>query len=296
MAQLVIKKLSWWEGNAKQLILWGPIAAVQASTLVGLGYFYQRLSDLEGQGVKLDYPLLLASTLQDVEASSVPRVRRIPPPPPPVAPMPVALQVAVDSTLTRGVMRVGQDFSKNEVMAQTFSTVDSAPMTSSKSVLAVSEPVVKTVKAVERDAERVAQANRSSTLSKLKVNDIQATQKPLILQRMSFSDTPDAVVSIPAEVPRGKPLPVGIVAWVYLGELRSYGWHGQRLHIAPGSGLPVVGEQYRTQKIHGIYDQPYGNRTMGGFQQGDTVSILDVRHEANLGVWAKVRKVRSVGR
>ena len=57
MAQLLIKKSSWWEFNAKQAIIWLPVAAVQASTLAGLGYFYHRLNALEAQPAVPPQPL-----------------------------------------------------------------------------------------------------------------------------------------------------------------------------------------------------------------------------------------------
>ena len=84
--------------------------------------------------------------------------------------------------------------------------------------------------------------------------------------------------------------------WVYLGELRDYGWYGQKLHVAPNSGLPDIGQTYRTQLIHGTYDQPHGNRSMGGFQQGDVVQVENVERENDGKVWAKLSKVHSVGR
>lgn len=84
--------------------------------------------------------------------------------------------------------------------------------------------------------------------------------------------------------------------WVYLGELRDYGWYGQKLHVAPNSGLPNIGQTYRTQLIHGTYDQPRGNRSMGGFQQGDVVQVENVQQESDGKVWAKLSKVHDVGR
>ena len=65
---------------------------------------------------------------------------------------------------------------------------------------------------------------------------------------------------------------------------------------APSSGLPEVGRAYLTQQIHGYYDAPHGKRYMGGFQQGDKVTILQVVREENGDVWAKILKEASVGR
>ncbi|WML89954.1 hypothetical protein RCF98_13365 [Thiothrix lacustris] len=280
MAQLLVKKSSWWEFNTKQALIWFPVAAVQASTLAGLGYFYHRLNVLETQPVRQP---VLANALQDVKAPST-RLNRVPPPLPP-APAPASWQVAMDSPVALGFMRVGQDFSHV------------APIKPKPKAVAVRSAVLHD--ADRADIKRVAQANRSASPVKLK--KIAQQQLAPAVPESEPVYVPEVVnaeplpVAIPAEITRGKPLPVGIVAWVYLGELRDYGWYGQRLHISPDSGLPEVGGEYRTQKIHGIYDQPHGNRTMGGFQQGDVVSILDVQHESNHGVWAKVRKIRAVG-
>ncbi|OQX10919.1 MAG: hypothetical protein BWK73_19050 [Thiothrix lacustris] len=288
MGQLVIKRVPWWGSHAKQLVIWGPIAAVQASTLAGLGYFYQRLNALEASELPPPAPSVLTSTLQDVKPFRVVRTSRIPLPPPPVMasaplmPTPVVLNTSTMTAFTR----VGQDFS----------TASASPpqqhVTKRKAVLKP-KPIIKTNKAAKpSDDERVAQANRAEVFNKPALSD----NSPLFVSQVQPNAAVAEPVAMSEELQRGKPLPVGIVVWVYLGELREQGWHGQRLHLASNSGLPMVGEQYRTQKIHGIYDQPYGNRSMGGFQKGDLVSILEVRHESNAGVWAKVRKVRSVGK
>jgi hypothetical protein len=290
VAQLIIKKLSWWEGNAKQLILWGPIAAVQASTLAGLGYFYHRLNELEMQSAVPQQPLL-ANTLQDV-APPIPAVRtsRIPPPLPPVpAPSPVVLQVTMASPVTQDVMRVGQDFSiaekpvvaKSKPAAKKNKNTNTAKDDSSK----------KHVKAVAADTTLVtfdltAQANRSAlpSLPAIEVNT------------MAIEPEPEVQLDAEPEIVPHRTAPVGVSKWVYLGELRDYGWYGQKLRISPDSGLPQEGGTYQTQQIHGLYDEPHGRRVMGGFQLGDTVTVQKVRQEANGGVWAEVRKVRSVGK
>lgn len=123
-----------------------------------------------------------------------------------------------------------------------------------------------------------------------------AESAPAVQARFAPAAESD-VAELPAyDVAEGKPLPVGTVVWVYLGELREHGWHGPRLHVAPHSGLPEVGKSYRTQELHGLYDQPHGRRIMGGFQQGDVVTILRVRYESSNAVWAKVSKAQAVGR
>lgn len=282
MGQLVIKKVSWWEHHAKQLLVWTPVAALQASTLVGLGYFYQRVNALEANGDSPATPSVLGSSLQDVKPLPAAHLSRVPLPPPPSASA-ISISGALKHPAIIDLMRVGQDFS-------TVPLTHSADVAPKKPLTA--KPVVKKVKQANAlkpsdDTERVAQANRSEAFSKRVSPDTKLHLTPGL---------EEIAVVAPPEVPRGQPLPVGSVVWVYLGELREQGWHGQRLHIASDSGLPVVGGQYRTQKIHGLYDQPYGNRTMGGFQKGDLVEVLVVRHEANAGVWAQVRKIRSVGK
>lgn len=271
MAQLIIKRLSWWEGNAKQLILWGPIAAAQASTLAGLGYFYHRLNELEVQSA-VPQQSLLAHTLQDV-APPTPTVRtsRIPLPLPPVpAPSPVVLlQVTMASPVTQDVMRVGQDFSIEE-----------------KPVVAKSKPAARKNKNTNTAKDLTAQANRSAlrSLPAVEVNTV------------AIEPEPEVQVDVEPEIVPHRTAPVGVSKWVYLGELRDYGWYGQKLRISPDSGLPQEGGTYQTQQIHGLYDEPHGRRVMGGFQLGDTVTVQKVRQEANGGVWAEVRKVRSVGK
>lgn len=49
MARLVVKKAPWWASHKKQVLVWLPVASLQASTLAGLGYVYHRLAGLEEQ-------------------------------------------------------------------------------------------------------------------------------------------------------------------------------------------------------------------------------------------------------
>lgn len=308
MAQLLVKKSSWWEFNAKQAMIWVPVAAVQASTLAGLGYFYHRLNELEAQPPRQP---VLANTLQDVKAPGSSRTSRIPPPPPPPppsAPAPTAVQVVLDSTAVMGVMQVGQDFSRTPLAPQKSQSMAdkkqpvwqervSARLAAKPVVLAAPTARVGRMSAVDADAARTADANRTR-LRSTKTTKAVSSSVPEPSREMDVGSVGEVVSAVQAAVApsSGKPLPVGTVAWVYLGELRDYGWHGQRLHVAPDSGLPLVGNSYHTQELHGIYSEPHGKRVMGGFQQGDLVTILDVRHEPNNGVWARVRKAQAVGR
>lgn len=286
MAQLLIKKSSWWEFNAKQAIIWLPVAAVQASTLAGLGYFYHRLNALEAQPTVPPQPWL-ANTLQDV-APPTPTVRtsRIPPPLPPVpAPTPVALQVTMASPVTQDVMRVGQDFAptaKPAVAKPPKPAVKNKPTEASKERVSkknVPDPVMAVMETTFVSPDPTAEANLAALPASTDEAEVVA----------------EAVVIEPEIVPH-RTAPVGVSKWVYLGELRDYGWYGQKLRIPPDSGLPEEGGTYHTQQIHGLYDEPHGRRVMGGFQLGDTVTVQKVHQEENGGVWAEVRKVRSVGK
>jgi hypothetical protein len=277
MAQLLIKKSSWWEFNAKQAIIWVPVAAVQASTLAGLGYFYHRLQALEVQPTRQP---LLANTLQDVAAPTVPTVRvsRIPPPLPPVpAPTPVALQVTMTNPITQDAMRVGQDFSAAEKPAPAKPKLKER---SNKKILKEATAVTATTFVT---IDPTAEANLAALVVPAAPIEVEA-------------EVVEVAAQTEPEIVPHRTAPVGVSKWVYLGELRDYGWHGQKLRIPSASGLPEEGGTYQTQQIHGLYDEPHGRRVMGGFQLGDTVTVQKVRQEENGGVWAEVRKVRSVGK
>ncbi|WP_308873898.1 hypothetical protein [Thiothrix subterranea] len=191
----------------------GPIAAVQASTLAGLGYFYQRLNVLEANDVLPPAPSVLSSSLQDVKPLRVVRTSRIPLPPPP-APAPVArVPVALNNnTAVIDFTRVGQDFSAVAVKR---------PAVVTQKTLLTSKTAVKKVKAVKaikaNDDERVAQANRSEILRKQESSDASFQLAPSFQENVVAANA----VVIPDDVPRGQPLPVGIITWVYLGNCVS---------------------------------------------------------------------------
>ena len=86
-----------------------------------------------------------------------------------------------------------------------------------------------------------------------------------------------------------EPLPVQVDrVWVYLGELRDYGWYDQKLHIAPSSGLPAVGNVYLTQYIASVHAAPYGRQLAGKFHLGERVLVHDVRRGRGDDVWGLV--------
>ncbi|MEB4593354.1 hypothetical protein VSS37_20420 [Candidatus Thiothrix sp. Deng01] len=350
MAQLVIKRASWWESNsAKQAMVWTPIATLQMGTLVGLGYFHHRLDDLETRTeslVSLDAAINQSARAvlrqEDRPAAALAVQERALP-----KPAPVSLQVMLNHPETLNTMSAGEDFSGSvlamvgragyapesaapigQVASGRTSVTLAAPpsgqpikpVASKKTVPAaavqhasakreVGQPVAKTVRMphlasstreaayAELEAARTAAANRMG----LHVDEALLLPAQFPDKSLDAIAPPAPIVTedaSPLALPSmgGKPLPVGSVVWIYLGERRDYGWYGQRLHISPDSGLPEVGKSYHTQEVHGIYDRPHGDRAMGGFQQGDLVTILNVLHEANNGVWAKVQKAQSVGR
>lgn len=326
--QLVVRRTSWWEDlHIKQAAaVWIPVAVAQAGTLAAAGYLYQRLEHLEQQTASAYRPPVLGNVLRDADVSVPPaRVTRVPPPPPPAFPAAVPVQVALDNPATLDVMRVGQDFSRvpSTPVARLAGKPAVRDVAPSSGKVRISEPPA------DLDGGRTADANRASVGVRVAsaaahtvvvepavslAEDIvfvpesaagaveaEAVQAPVVSAAPVAGVADTVTDAAPAEVaplavPRGNPLPVGFESWVYLGELRPHGWHGQRLHVAPDSGLPEVGNSYHTQELHGLYSRPHGNRAMGGFQQGDLVTILEVQHEANQGVWAKVRKAEAVGR
>ncbi|MBU0655372.1 MAG: hypothetical protein KJ914_09605 [Gammaproteobacteria bacterium] len=298
MAQLVVKRVSWWSTPfAKQAMIWVPVAGFQAATLAGLGYFYGRLADVKSR------PELAVDSVSLVSVAPAAVTRTIP------VPKPVSLQPVMDAQLAQGTMQAGEGFSMRKgvppsadvaapaapiviaaqepVGAPVEATVSSKALSSSAPARKAEKPVGSAPPVVLQralEAQRTAEANRTDV--DLSGNAVAETVGVTPLSRV------DTDLARPFG---GAPTPVGVVTWVYIGELRDYGWHGQKLHVASDSGLPIVGKNYRTQKIHGLYEQPHGQRAMGGFQQGDTVAVLEVIHEANNDVWVKVRKVRSVG-
>jgi hypothetical protein len=271
MARLLVKKTPWWVSHKKQMLVWLPVATLQASTLTGLGYVYHRLSGLEEQQVSEDMGAVAVDQSETPSKPILPldytlvspQTDRLWLP----RPAPVSLQVALASPQTTRMMGTGHDFS-----AASHLTVVPAPH----------KPVVKKILNKKRSVVKVA-----------------LTPKPSVSVVSSITPKPRSVeepVSFSLFQPNAGTVPVGASVWVYLGELRDYGWYGQKLHIAPDSGLPEVGKSYHTQKINGFYDAPHGNRSMGGFQQGDKVVVQQVFRESTGDVWAQLFKEVAVGR
>jgi hypothetical protein len=185
--------------------------------------------------------------------------------------------------ITQDAMRVGQDFLAAEKPAP---AKPKRKERSNKKTLKEATAVTATTFVT---IDPTAEANLAALTSPALVDaetEVETVQAPAFVP---------AVETDAAIVPH-RTAPVGVSKWVYLGELRDYGWYGQKLRISPDSGLPEEGGTYQTQQIHGLYDEPHGRRVMGGFQLGDTVTVQKVRQEENGGVWAEVRKVRSVGK
>lgn len=350
MAQLVIKRASWWESNSvKQAMVWTPIATLQMGTLVGLGYFHHRLDDLETRTeslVSLDAAINQSARAvlrqEDRPAALMVQERALP------KPAPVSLQVMLNHPETLNTMSAGEDFSGSVLAlvgragyalesaapveqvtsgrtavtlaappsgqpiksASSKKTVPAATVQHASAKKAAGQPVVKTARiphlasSTREAAYATVEAARTAAANRMGLHEEEALLHSAQFRADKSLDAIAPSVPIvtedasPLALPSmgGKPLPIGSVVWIYLGERRDYGWYGQRLHISPDSGLPEVGKSYHTQEVHGIYDRPHGDRAMGGFQQGDLVTILEVLHETNNGVWAKVRKAQSVGR
>ena len=361
---------SGWQSHLKYISVWGPLAAIQLTTIGGLGYFYGRLESLDQV---TNYNTLPKHSAVAVEAKPAPVVQAQPfldvntrftyaslHIPATVVEMPNPL-----------IMQIGQTFApklaETSVATHTVATNTkiSPKLTTTPSKTASSPAKTYNLKSVDlnpvlakpvkaktsrKEAEKPNKTQKT-LVDDVNPNRVKAKEKPVVnppvadIKQADKANTPAPTAKLKAskanELPNVKPpekrekpkakrekLPLIAVdkprkkasrvnspaltlseasepaisprnangRWVYLGELRNYGWYGQKLHIAPNSGLPNVGQTYRTQLIHGTYDQPHGNRSMGGFQQGDVVQVENVQHETNGKVWAKLSKIHEVGR
>lgn len=320
MAQLVVKRTPWWSTPfAKHAMFWIPIAGLQAGTLAGLGYFYNRLSDIEQNSVGSSPVASAPSTVKPVSVADAPAVdvevqpvlvdRSMP------SPAPVPLHAALAVSATHDMMRAGERFqppSQATTQADVAEPVAVAAISPVKPEAVVEKKPQVTEKVVDKKSEekKTSKPVAASKPAPVVVVDVGtdptalANQSELPAIPVSVPDVVAATVALPDEpattAPEkpygGAPTPVGVVAWVYIGELRDYGWYGQKLHIPPKSGLPELGRSYRTQTIHGLYETLHGKRVMGGFQLGDTVLLHEVQVEAGGKVWARVEKLRSAGR
>ena len=324
MARLLVKKTPWWVAYKGQALFWLPMATLQAGTLTGLTYAWDRLSELEQQASHLQRGDTTASGMVNRETApqgllAVDQVSTVPASSSPVLvasiptntakmllkdPHPVAITVAKDTALqtqiipSRTLQRVKQTVKpdkaavkarpKNLVTVVTAKNITPLPKVSPRTERAVAKAATTALTPQQQlvlwEAAKTAHANRDHEPERLRITPLIQSQEIAIPRSAMPKNSKASTV------------PVGSSVWVYLGQLRDYGWYGQKLHISPSSGLPEVGRAYLTQQIHGYYDAPNGKRSMGGFQQGDKVVIQRVVREENGDVWAKVFKELSVGR
>ena len=301
MARLVVKRTPWWVSQKKLLFVWLPLASLQAATLAGFGYFYHRIDNLEEQtnetnkqtaafngdslplhtittpeavvapvppipaAPERDVPDLHSTLLASVNPATAPNIAPQTPPkievtyyqvkPTPASPEPVAKPtppapkpVVAEKTVEKKSVPAPEPMVKDK------------PKPEVKKVVPVPEPTPPAAKVKAKEAARTAQANREGLHVLIKTE-------------------PKAADPLPSQVDS---------VWVYLGELRNYGWYDQKLHISPSSGLPEIGQVYQTQFIPNVYSSPYGRQLAGGFHLGESVLIHDVRRGRNDDVWALV--------
>ena len=349
---------SGWQNHLRYISVWGPLAAIQLSTIGGLGYFYGRLESIDQNNV---IPPIITTTLKvepaPVANNSYPMFEQTPKVTRAALHIPATL-IEEPNALT---MQVGKDFANETAKSNTASESSSKHIdsikptpkplhntqpTTSPTQTSNSNKALTLAKVVKvEDSTRKAKLDKADNSKALKKVQTLANVKPEVKEKSANKPVPktekpakapeEPLASKKAEkvpktsTPKSAKLPKLVKAkreklvvtniekplkadikpnksvvkpqndngrWVYLGELRDYGWYGQKLHVSPNSGLPDIGQTYRTQLIHGTYDQPHGNRSMGGFQQGDVVQVENVQRETDGKVWAKLSKVHSVGR
>ena len=319
MARLLVKKTPWWVAHKGQMLFWLPMATLQAGTLTGLAYAWDRLGDLERQATKQRADDVVGVGLVNRYAIPTDGVMT-------TFPVPVTLATSVRSgtntpttsvPLTLATIQTDQVRSLPSVALRSVTAQPKAAVVASRTMHSTksfnrkgskvrgdvpalpSESRRKLPKPAARAERAAAQAATTAVTPKQQQvlwETAKTAQANRDYSRIALSS--DAPITVQPATSKGKAsaVPVGGRVWVYLGQLRDYGWYGQKLHISPSSGLPEVGRAYLTQQIHGYYDAPHGKRYMGGFQQGDKVTILQVVREENGDVWAKILKEASVGR
>lgn len=352
MAQNTVDN-SGWQNHLKYISVWGPLAAIQLSTIGGLGYFYGRLTSLDQNSASAP---VITTTLKvepaPVAANSYPMFEQ----PPKITRAALHIPATLIEDPNPLSMQVGENFAPNTPKANApketatphtdiaKATVKPNLATLPNTVLDKPIPLTKQLtadevhhhkpKAAKLETNKLSKKDQAITSTKLEAKEKHAAketvksekvtkviEKPLESKKAEKPATSTSITPAKAsklaknkheklavsaiDKPLKKPVKIPKLSlkppedhgrWVYLGELRDYGWYGQKLHIAPDSGLPNIGQTYRTQLIHGTYDQPNGNRSMGGFQQGDVVQVENVEQENDGKVWAKLSKIHDVGR
>lgn len=268
MARLVVKRTPWWVAHRKLVVVWLPLASLQAATLAGLGYFYHRLDDLEQktETSALTTPAPLSTSA--LVAVPVPAV--VAPPVPPVALAPEPIVVA-------NLTPPPPSYDMPEVRDVNVIPPPPLPVKPEPAPKAIVEPVKSAKPAVApAPVKRDVKTKPTSVANDRTV--IANRSRNVVRQLTDTTKRPD-IEPLPVQVDR---------VWVYLGELRDYGWHDQKLHIAPSSGLPAVGNVYLTQYIASVHAAPYGRQLAGKFHLGERVLLHDVRRGRGDDVWGLV--------
>lgn len=254
MARLVVKRTPWWKAHKKWAMVVLPLATLQAATLVGFGYFYHRLDSLEHQA--------------ESPAASTPSA----PPPVPVKPLasterdvpePSKEQALHAETI---VLKTGVLMQEAEVKVASIQPPESKAAVVGGKEMPKLPPATKLVEKAEK--RQVVKHSPEK-----KAADLTAVANRSSLQRSK---------------PVKPTLPVKQGVWVYLGELRDYGWYGQMLHIPPTSRLPTPGRSYQTQYIQRVYTAPYGKLIQGKFHLGEWVYLHEVVQGRRNDVWGRV--------
>jgi hypothetical protein len=277
MARLVVKRTPWWVTHRKMAMVWLPLAGLQAATLAGFGYFYNRLDDLEQHADKSPPRAIVVSDSPVLTKGADISVVSPVPPIPVDSPASAADVAAAKEVLLQAATTILQDnkaaddksegkivlAAKPEPTYEPKPKPQPHPHPQPKAQVIPEKkkpapPVEERKHPVNTDTERTAKAN-SETLRR---------------------SGPAVAVAAPEAAVEG--------VWVYLGELRNYGWYDQKLHIPPASGLPEVGQTYKTQHIVGVYDVPYGEQRAGEFHLGESVFLYEVRRGRKDDVWGRV--------
>ncbi len=264
MARLVVKRTPWWVAHKKWVMVVLPLATLQAATLAGFGYFYHRLDSLE----------------QHSENTAV-----LPPLPPPQVPVEPLATTQQDVPEVSKVPALHQDklVLVSEPLVQEPAKLGLKPVRDPQPEEKPPAEVAKedianppAPKAVEKHSKGKAEDGKGKAVApavEKKQVDLTAQANRSGLQR------PEPVRAVPAARP-------GV--WVYLGELRDYGWYGQMLHISPTSGLPETGRSYQTQYIQRVYASPYGKVIDGEFHLGEWIYLHEVVRGRKNDVWGRV--------
>lgn len=273
MTRLVVKRTPWWVAHRKLVFVWLPLASLQAATLAGLGYFYYRLNDLE-QKAETSVPVTPETPVVSVPIATPEPVIATPPTVPVMPEQPVIAATPASPPPTHDIpdvrdTKVSPPTSLPPVKPE---PARQAPIASVKPVKPINPPVKPAPTQVKRDVKTKPVApthNHTATANH---------SRNVVRQLTNTMKTPN-IEPLPAQVDK---------VWVYLGELRDYGWHDQKLHIPPKSGLPAVGRIYLTQYIATVHAAPYGRQLAGKFHLGERVLLHAVRYGYGNDVWGLV--------